>query len=298
MFRRERINHTIFPDTNMNAHMNMQLFARRFVLLLASGIVVMSASARQAWSASVDSACQAAAKSGAQASTIVELYTSEGCDSCPPADKWFSTLRNQAKTGATIVPLAFHVDYWDYIGWKDRFANAQFANRQRASAALHGSRTVYTPQVMIDGRDNRTWQSGSRFETSMRELAGRASRASMSVSSTESGGTFDISADVTVPNDVDRRDAQVYFAITENNLVSRVTSGENKGATLKHDYVVRELLGPFSLNDAGSTASARIQKRVRIGPDWKREDLAVAAFVQHARDGSVLQAIRFPICEK
>jgi hypothetical protein len=248
-----------------------------------------------AMAASSDTACQASAKSGAQLATIAELYTSEGCDSCPPADKWFSNFRSQAKSGATVVPLAFHVDYWDYIGWKDRFANAQYANRQRTAVALQGSRSVYTPQVMVDGRDNRSWQSASRFETSMRELTNRAPRATISANASESAGALDVFADVAVPSEVDRRDAQVYIAITENNLVSRVTAGENRGATLKHDYVVRELLGPFSLADSGSP---RIQKRIRVGADWKREDLAVAVFAQHARDGTVLQAIRFPICEK
>ncbi len=239
--------------------------------------------------------CQAAAKSGAQLVSVAELYTSEGCDSCPPADRWFSNFRTPAKSGAIIVPLAFHVDYWDYIGWKDRFANAQYANRQRTVAALQGSRSVYTPQVMVDGRDNRSWQSAARFEASMRELANRAPRATISANASESAGALDVLAEVAVPSEVDRRDAQVYIAITENNLVSRVTAGENRGATLKHDYVVRELLGPFALTDSGSP---RIQQRIRVGADWKREDLAVAVFAQHARDGSVLQAIRFPICEK
>src|SRR5258708_2194386 len=93
-----------------------------------------------------------AASSGAGSTTIVELYTSEGCDSCPPADKWFSTLSFK-RDG--VVPLAFHVDYWDYIGWKDRFGRAAFAERQRETVTRQGSRTVYTPQLMLDGRDAR-----------------------------------------------------------------------------------------------------------------------------------------------
>ena len=95
-----------------------------------------------------------AAKSGTVTGTIVELYTSEGCDSCPPADKWFSTL-NAARDG--VVPLAFHVDYWDYIGWKDRFAKSLFTQRQRDAVTRQGSRVSYTPQLMLDGRDLRTW---------------------------------------------------------------------------------------------------------------------------------------------
>lgn len=235
------------------------------------------------------------AKSGAQTASIVELYTSEGCDSCPPADKWFSALRPQANATAALIPLAFHVDYWDYIGWKDKFANARFADRQRATVARHGSRTVYTPQVMLDGRDNRTWMSTSRFDASLREVAVRPARASLLLAASVNTGTIDFQLDAAVLNEADRGDAKLYVAITENNLESRVTSGENRGVTLRHDNVVRELLGPFPVPAQGAPGLAR---SLRIAREWKREDLAIAAFVQNQRDGSTLQAVRLSLCEK
>ena len=112
--------------------------------------------------------------SGPATVSVAELYTSEGCDSCPPADKWFSSL-NVKKDG--VVPLAFHVDYWDYIGWKDRFANAAFGERQRESVRRQGGRTSYTPQVMVNGQDQRIWSDQSRFSSSLQALTARTPRA-------------------------------------------------------------------------------------------------------------------------
>ena len=87
---------------------------------------------------------------------VVELYTSEGCNSCPPADRWLSKL----KADPTVVALAFHVDYWDRLGWKDRFASAAFTQRQAAQQATNGARFSYTPQVVVDGRDRTDWRGG------------------------------------------------------------------------------------------------------------------------------------------
>jgi hypothetical protein len=239
--------------------------------------------------------CQANAKSGAQTAAVVELYTSEGCDSCPPADKWFSTLRALPAGAAPVIPLAFHVDYWDYIGWKDRFANARYAERQRSIVAVHGGRTVYTPQIMLDGRDSRSWTSASRFDASLRDVATRAPRASIALGANDNADSLNLSLDVAIANEADRRDAQLYIAITENKLESRVTAGENRGVTLKHDHVVRELVGPLPVTAAMMQQS--VQRTVRLARDWKREDLNVAAFVQNSRDGTALQAVSVSLCK-
>ena len=89
---------------------------------------------------------------------LVELYTSEGCNSCPPADRWLSRQTEREWDARQVVALAFHVDYWDRLGWKDRFAQPAFSARQRALAAQQGSRTVYTPQVLVSGRSLPQWQ--------------------------------------------------------------------------------------------------------------------------------------------
>ena len=234
------------------------------------------------------------ANSGPVSVSIVELYTSEGCDSCPPADKWFSTLDHR-KDGA--VPLAFHVDYWDYIGWKDRFAKSIFTQRQRDTVTRQGGRTTYTPQVMLDGRDMGLWSYQSRFHSRVREIASRTARASISIDAKFAGQVVEADVVATVSLPIDRADAAVFIAVTEDKLVSRVTAGENKGAVLKHDHVVRELIGPLAV-DARDRAEGKflLRRVVSLAPDWKVGDLSLVAFVQNARTGEVLQALSTPLC--
>jgi hypothetical protein len=236
------------------------------------------------------SACQTVSvKSGSTTRTIVELYTSEGCDSCPPADKWFSTL--EARTGAA-VPLAFHVDYWDYIGWKDRFAKASYSERQRDTVRRQGGRTTYTPQVMVDGRDVRSWSFASQFESSVRQAAARVPRADLTLDAGLRGGVVEATLGTRFASTLDRTNARLYFAITENNLVSRVSAGENRGVTLKHDHVVRELVGPILPDDAG------VRRSINVGRDWQPRQLSLVAFAQDAKTGEVLQAVAVGLCER
>ncbi|MEQ1517415.1 MAG: DUF1223 domain-containing protein [Usitatibacteraceae bacterium] len=209
------------------------------------------------------------ASSGPTTVALAELYTSEGCDSCPPADKWFSNLDSR-KDG--VVPLAFHVDYWDYIGWKDRFARAAFSERQRDTVRRQGGRTSYTPQVMLNG-------------------------ATMALQFTPSPSELDIALSVSMPQSADRADAAVFLAITEKNLSSRVTAGENRGATLRHDHVVRAFFGPLS-GEAKDRAEGKlvINRPIALEREWKRGDLSLVAFVQNLRTGEVYQALSAPVC--
>ena len=232
--------------------------------------------------------------SGQSTVTIVELYTSEGCDSCPPADKWFSSL-SVKKDG--VVPLAFHVDYWDYIGWKDRFAKAAFSARQHESVRRQGGRTSYTPQLMVNGKDLRPWSDQARLNSGLKNLAARTPRANISLEYTAAPAGLDIAMTVTLPQISDRADAVVFLAVTENNLSNRVTAGENRGTTLKHDHVVRELLGPFG-GDAKDSAEGNlvIKHPVPLAQDWKRSDLSLVTFVQSLRTGEIYQSLSVPVC--
>lgn len=246
-------------------------------------------------SLSIAATCQPnlEAESGSKTVSIAELYTSEGCDSCPPTDKWFSTL-SLKKNG--VVPLAFHVDYWDYIGWKDRFSKPGFADRQRTVVGLQGSRTVYTPQVMFNGKDARGGLSGAQFDNSIRGLAKKKPAANISLRGQLAADSIDVAVGVNLADESSRSDAALYIALSENNLISRVTAGENKGASLKHDHVVRELSGPFQLSLAVSGATAEIKRAINIPKEWKREDMNLVAFVQNTRSGEILQAISIPAC--
>jgi hypothetical protein len=189
-----------------------------------AGIVVVLATLAQA--ASAAGACMA--RSSRTATPVVELYTSEGCSSCPPADRWLSRL----KAEPDVVALAFHVDYWDRLGWKDRFASPLFTRRQAQQLASNGARFSYTPQVVVDGADRTDWP---------RVVVDPAHR-----------GTAPAPIELTLAREGERVTAQVaasgvaprrlaaYWALTELGHVTAVKAGENDGATLKHDFVVRD----------------------------------------------------------
>ena len=166
------------------------------------------------------------ARSAAAVPPVVELYTSEGCNSCPPADRWLSKL----KSDPNVVALAFHVDYWDRLGWKDRFASAAFTERQAQQQASNGARFSYTPQVVVDGRDRTDWP---------RIAAPVGARQPAPVAITLARDGARITATVSAVERAPQRLA-AYWAVTENGHVSSVRAGENQGATLHHDFVVRD----------------------------------------------------------
>jgi hypothetical protein len=163
------------------------------------------------------------ARSTATAPTIVELYTSEGCSSCPPADRWLSSL----KPGADLIPLAFHVTYWDRLGWPDRFALPQATARQYELARVFGSAQVYTPQVVVAGRDWRDWPRLPKPATVPMPVGLVLSREGESVTATVS------------PVSSSAPRLAGYWAVVEDKHESHVKAGENRGETLKHDHVVR-----------------------------------------------------------
>lgn len=163
------------------------------------------------------------AKSGSTRTPVLELYTSEGCSSCPPADQWLSALKGQP-----VVAQAFHVAYWDYIGWTDRFAQASFTTRQKAIAASQRLSSIYTPQLVRNGHD---WQD---YPQALQPQG--APKASISV---QRVGTTDAFEARVEPQD-SSAPWTAYWTVTEDGHSSRVKAGENAGAFLKHDFVVRQ----------------------------------------------------------
>jgi hypothetical protein len=227
-------------------------------------------------------AAQCSAQSGAQVVPLLELYTSEGCSSCPPADKWLSTL---SKDASKVVPLAFHVDYWDYIGWKDRFAKAQYTNRQHQTAAFNHASFAYTPQVVVNGKDFKGWQFG-RLNLKQAPLA----PVDVSLEAvTDKAGDITLKS---TANGKDSKNSHVYIALYENNLVSQVNAGENNGRELKHDYVVRELLGAYSMDSQN-----QFSKSFNLNPEWKsKKDAGAVIFVQDSKSGEILQSLQLAFC--
>ena len=220
-----------------------------------------------------------AVRSGAQTMPLVELYTSEGCSSCPPADRWLT--RSLGSDAANFV--AFHVDYWDDIGWPDRFASPAYSQRQRQRVAAAGSRAVYTPQVMAGAYVQGNWHKPAVWQRTMQEQR-QPPRAALTLGLQRAGkgwqatlGAAHIGEPVV--------GAQVWLARYVDAQTSRVRAGENRGVTLRHDRVVRQLSGPWPLGDVA--VSQRIALREDTSP-W-----GVTAFVQDAR-GEILQSLSLP----
>lgn len=211
------------------------------------------------------------ASTGAELNPVIELYTSEGCSSCPPADRWLSTLKpDQARTGAVIQ--AFHVGYWDYIGWVDRFATPAHTTRQRQIASWNRLRSIYTPQVVVNGSDFRASLGGavSRSEPARARIELRRTGADQ----------FEASV---IPAEPGMR-WSAYWTVTEHDHSSRVRAGENAGETLRHDYVVRQYTPVGDYSGAGKLAFSSLPAQ----PAHPRQ---VNLVVFDPRNGRPLQAV-------
>ena len=234
-------------------------------------------------------------RSPARRVAVIELYTSEGCSSCPPADRWLSSLQARGFNADRVVPLAFHVDYWDYLGWRDRFAQAGFSARQRAQAARSGTRFVYTPQLLLSGADYRLALLGSAFPERLARINSRAPAAELRLAQRAGATGVSIELAGRVFEQSAQKFSETYVALIENDLGSEVRAGENNGKMLLHDFVVREMKGPLRADGSGRL---RWSGTFVLHRDWKRRDLGIAAFSQDVRDGDVLQAMHAPLCSK
>jgi hypothetical protein len=231
-------------------------------------------------------AAECSAKSGVQTVPLLELYTSEGCSSCPPADKWMSGIKTDK-----VTPLAFHVDYWDYIGWKDKFSKSEYSDRQRKGAAFAGAGFVYTPQFVMNGRDFKGWDN-SRLNESIEKNQKLASRANLSLNAvTLENGAISLKASAQTTKPTDTKNSDVFIAIYENKLVSQVKAGENSGRELKHDYVVREFFGAYQINNQNT-----FSKDFNLSAEWKKRDAGAVIFVQNSQTGEILQSLALPFC--
>jgi hypothetical protein len=253
--------------------------------------------------ASLAFAATCSKKSPAHTVALLELYTSEGCSSCPPADKFFSGMHvggagsaaPATLSGLTLdqmVPLSLHVDYWDYIGWKDSFARHTFTERQHLLSAYAGSHTIYTPEVFVAGKELRDWYG--ELPATIKRVNARPAQANIDIRLGKLNGGR-------VPVEV-RADAaqgsKLFVALYQNDLVTEVKSGENRGVTLKHDYVVRDWVGPIPLvseTKGRRDGRATLSKTFLMSTMTGARNLGVAAFVQ-SDSGDVLQALALPVC--
>jgi hypothetical protein len=235
---------------------------------------------------------QCRAQSGSGTTALVELYTSEGCSSCPPADRWLSSLAAQDQVPGRVVPLALHVDYWDYIGWKDPYAKREFSLRQRKLTQLQRLALVYTPQVMLQGRDFRAWGTPA-FDAAVAKINASRARARLELEITSASAqvlSVRAGAEVLDPDQLD--DAALYLAAYENRLESQVTAGENRGRRLQHDHVVLQWEGPAPF----TRARLDLERALPLLPGARAAHSGVVAFVQNRRTAEVLQALLLATC--
>lgn len=210
---------------------------------------------------------------------LVELFTSEGCSSCPPADALLARLESsQPVAGAVIIPLKEHVDYWNRLGWTDRFSSAELTQRQAryADSVSHGD--IYTPQMVVDGESAFVGSD----ETAARQAIARASQSPKArvevMLKQDSLKEIVLTTRVSELAEADAKGKpEVLLAITESGLTSDVKRGENQGRKLSHVAVVRELRVVGKVGDNG-----RFEKEVSVplASEWKRENLTAVVFVQ------------------
>jgi len=224
----------------------------------------------------------------ARAPIVVELFTSEGCSSCPPADVLLQRLTDDA-SGAPIIALGEHVDYWDHQGWKDRFSSAALTARQQTYAARFNVESIYTPQMVVDGRSEFVGSDAAAARRAIDRAAAQAHGVVRITLDADSSGSpakrLAATVDVSELPAVSRGDrADVVAAITEDQLSSDVTRGENRGRVLKHTAVVRQLT---TIGEMPAPATA-IRTELTLDPSWKRERLTIVAFVQERRGRAIL----------
>jgi len=243
------------------------------------------------YAASAVTEMERAASPGANP-VVVELFTSEGCSSCPPADRLLAHLqRTQPVPGADIIALEEHVDYWNDLGWSDPFSSSQFSNRQDDYAHFFRTSGPYTPQMIVDGKAQFV---GSDEHDALAAIAkaARGPKAAVTLKQLPDSQTASGAVRLHVsfgpisgwrPGDL----AEVILAITEDDLSSNVTRGENAGNELVHRAVVRHFQILGRLDSAGSFAA---DPQVKLAKDWNRENLRAVAFVQDRSSRDVLGA--------
>lgn len=217
---------------------------------------------------------------------LVELFTSQGCSSCPPADRLLTKL-GQERDGR-VVPLSFHVDFWNHLGWSDPFSRADWTQRQVAYAKTFRLSNVYTPEAVVDGRMEMVGSDENRLGAAIKAAAALPS-AEISLGLEPTDSKVLVTADIDVPEALRGRKLDLMVAVFETTLVTNVGRGENSGRVLRNDYVVRSLERAARIVAA---APDRVRKTaaLALAREWKRSELGVAAFLQDPKSLEILGA--------
>jgi hypothetical protein len=271
------------------------------ILCVVSGIVAFTTVRHSKTSEEVLNERPKAATAGSGAvPVLVELFTSEGCSSCPPADDLLSKLvKAGAVPGVQIIALGEHVDYWNNLGWTDPFSKTAFSKRQKAYSDAFDLNSVYTPQMIVDGHEEFVGGDWNRARTAIITAAKtQKGRIDLTLANNCNPGQNPADIQITVqvkdlPGRSATEDSDVLLAITENDLQTQVSRGENSGRQLRHSAVVRDLsvLGQIAANDATFVT----ERSISISPTWHRENLHAIAFVQELRSHRVIAVGDLPL---
>ncbi len=220
---------------------------------------------------------------------VLELFTSEGCSSCPPADAFLKQLDDAGHVNnAEIIAIEEHVDYWDNLGWRDPFSSHDWTARQEDYARSFGRDGVYTPQLVVNGRRELVGSSSRQARQDILE-ATKVSNATVHLSTVDvsaKAAEFSIGIENAPP---EARSARLLLAVTERGLSSNVLRGENEGRSLSHAPVLRSLTN-IHIPKTDSAAPAEVKATVHLDPSWKRENLRFVVFLQEPKSLHILGA--------
>ena len=213
---------------------------------------------------------------------IVELFTSEGCSSCPAADRMLARLeQTQPVPGAQVIAIEEHVDYWNQLGWNDPFSSPQYRARQNDYAIAFHAANIFTPQMVVNGAVEFV---GSDMNRAYHEIVAAAQAETTQIDlatspSNRDPDLLDLTLRLTNSKTAKLRDSNVYLAVTENNLATFVQRGENAGHTVRHSAVVRSF-GMIGRIDPNGASGGQLVSTLRLPKEWKRENLRAVVFVQ------------------
>jgi len=202
---------------------------------------------------------------------VVELFTSQGCSSCPPADALIRGISRNPALQGRVIPLAFHVDYWNYLGWRDPFSSAEWSRRQMFYAHRFSLSSSYTPQAIVGGATQFVGSNAAALDSAI--VAASQEKREGNVVVTVAGDSVTVRAEVPPSS---KAHLDVMLALVENDVTTSVVNGENGGRTLVNDAVVRDLAR------IATVTGGRVEKTIALKPkpEWNRKNVSVVAFLQ------------------
>ena len=228
---------------------------------------------------------------------MLELFTSQGCSSCPPADRLLSTLSSIPELQGNVIPLAYHVDYWNQLGWKDPFSQRRWSERQQHYTRAGWVGRIYTPQMVIQGRSECVGSDRQEVLAGITRAQAVAPAARLTLTpewSDHQPARLTVRLQARILRDLKADDLKAFVAVFENGLTTSVRSGENARRRLTNDYVVRRLEPLFTI-DPKAGAEHELTKTFQLAPDWKVRNLGLAALLQDPDTLQIHAATSSPI---